>query len=69
MPVVEIPELTPREIEVGRALAKGMTYNQVAAELGISPHTVSMHTRMLRTKLKAENTVQVVNALNLRGLI
>jgi len=37
------PLLTPRELEILRALGEGMTNKAVARQLGISAHTVKFH--------------------------
>ncbi len=50
--------LTPREREVCRALAAGFTNRQIAAQLGMSEHTVRNHTheifRTLRVRTRGE---------------
>ncbi|PYE52768.1 LuxR C-terminal-related transcriptional regulator [Deinococcus yavapaiensis] len=43
--------LTPRELEVLRAIARGLTNKQIASELGTSPHTISAHVRGIFSKL------------------
>jgi DNA-binding CsgD family transcriptional regulator/tetratricopeptide (TPR) repeat protein len=43
--------LTPRELDVLRAIATGMTNAQAADTLSISPHTVNMHVRSIFAKL------------------
>lgn len=45
------PDLTPREIEVLRLVAQGLTDAQVAEELVISPRTVSAHLTSIYRKL------------------
>jgi DNA-binding CsgD family transcriptional regulator/tetratricopeptide (TPR) repeat protein len=42
--------LTPMESRVVRAAVEGATVNQIAAEFGISPHTVDAHLRHVYTK-------------------
>ena len=43
--------LTEREADVVRLLARGHTYAQAAARLGISPHTVASHIKKAYRKL------------------
>ncbi len=52
--------LTEREAEVLRWLAKGLANKQIAAELGISEHTVKFHVSSIYTKLNATNRTQAV---------
>ena len=59
----ESPEgspLTEREAEVLRWLARGLANKQIAAELGISEHTVKFHVSSIYTKLNATNRTQAV---------
>lgn len=44
-------ELTPREVEVLRLLAMGMSNNQIAELLVLSPHTVNVHNQSIFGKL------------------
>jgi DNA-binding CsgD family transcriptional regulator len=60
------PRLTPRELDVLRLLAGGCSYCQVAARLGISPHTVVTHIKNLYRKLDVHSAVgAVMRALQL----
>ncbi len=43
--------LTLRETDVVRLLARGCTYAEVAAQLGISAHTVTSHVKNIYRKL------------------
>jgi DNA-binding NarL/FixJ family response regulator len=43
--------LTAREAEVLRLLAQGLTYDQIAEQLIISPRTVNRHLTAIYTKL------------------
>lgn len=49
--IVELYELTDREREVTRLLARGMPVEQIAASLWISPHTARDHTKAIFAKL------------------
>ncbi len=63
----EIP--TPKELEVLRRLATGMTSDDIAAEMGLSPNTIETHRRHLLDKLNARNSAELVlNAVN-HGLL
>jgi DNA-binding NarL/FixJ family response regulator len=47
--------LTPRELEVLRLVARGLTDAQVAEELVISPRTVSKHLQSIYGKLQVSS--------------
>jgi DNA-binding NarL/FixJ family response regulator len=51
-------ELTPREVEVLRLLASGLTNQQIAKELLISTSTVKNHIQRILTKLGASDRTQ-----------
>ena len=48
----ELDQLSPREREVLRHIARGYTYKEVAAELGISVKTVETHVSTVLRKLQ-----------------
>jgi HD-GYP domain-containing protein (c-di-GMP phosphodiesterase class II) len=48
-------ELTPREVEVLRLIARGLTSAQTASELGIQPKTVNTHIEHIYAKIGASN--------------
>ena len=52
--------LSPREREVLDHLAKGMTGEEVAVRLGVSPETVRTHVRNAMDKLEAHTRVHAV---------
>jgi DNA-binding NarL/FixJ family response regulator len=52
--------LTRREKEVLELIAEGMTNNEVAQKLFISPSTVDTHRKNLLAKLDAKNTASLV---------
>nr|WP_315380552.1 response regulator [uncultured Sphingomonas sp.] len=61
--------LTPRELDVLKAVDRGLLNKQIAHELGIAEITVKMHRSSAFRKLKATTVVdmiQKVRALNLR---
>lgn len=53
-------KLAPRELEVLRLVALGRGTQQIADELGISPHTVRNHVRHFRRKLDARTKLEAV---------
>ena len=63
------PELSTREIQVLKLIAKGKTNPQIAAELNISPLTVKKHRENLLRKLNAHNTAQLISKGRLKGLL
>ena len=62
------PELTPRETEVLRLVAKGLAYKQIAARLTISHRTVQNHVQNTLTKLHLHNRVELVRYAIDQGL-
>jgi DNA-binding NarL/FixJ family response regulator len=55
-----LPEpLSPREIEVVRAVARGRTNAEIAAELFVSLSTVKTHLTNIQSKLDARNRVEI----------
>lgn len=52
--------LTPREREVLRHLADGLTTAQAATRLGVGGETVATHVRRAMAKLNASNRTQAV---------
>ncbi|MEO3776533.1 response regulator transcription factor [Micromonospora sp. B11E3] len=53
------PNLTERELEVVREIARGRTNREIAAELFISLSTVKSHVSGIQTKLDARNRVEI----------
>jgi two-component system response regulator NreC len=52
--------LTPREREVLRLLAEGLSLKEVAARLGITPKTADVHKTSLMRKLDLHDRTQLV---------
>ena len=59
-PPPQIPVLTSREKEVLALIAEGLTNNQIAAQLYISPLTVDSHRKNLLAKLGVKNTAAMI---------
>jgi DNA-binding NarL/FixJ family response regulator len=62
------PRLTPRETEVLRLVAKGLTARQVAERLGLSHRTVENHVNNTLAKLHLHNRAQLVRYAVEQGL-
>ena len=56
------PVLTERQREVTRALERGLSNEEIAAELGIAPRTVRAHCDSLRRQLDIVKRRQIVPA-------
>jgi len=67
--MIPLEELTPREIDVLRLLARGYTNRQIADELSISPRTVEGHRANLSNKLGRSSRVDLVNYAEEHGLL
>lgn len=59
--------LTPREREVVRALAGGLTSKHIARQLGISPRTVDKHRENSMRKLGVHDMGALLHGLRLTG--
>ncbi len=65
----ELDQLTPREREVLRLIARGYAYKEVARELGISAKTVETHVSAVLRKLQLSNRHQLTSWVNERRLL
>jgi len=61
--------LTPREKELLREVAQGLTNKEVAISLGLSEHTVKNHLKNILQKLHLDNRVQLTRYAYERGLV
>lgn len=59
--------LSPREEEVGRLLATGLSNLEVAAELGISICTMHRHISNIKARLHLKNTNQIICYFHEKG--
>ncbi len=61
--------LTPREREILTLLGEGLVNKEIAAQLGISEHTVKTHLAAIYEKLEASNRAEAVATGLRRGLV
>ena len=59
--IVEAYGLTGRELDVTRAIARGLSTNEIAAELYLSPHTVRDHVKGLFEKVGVSSRGELVH--------
>lgn len=64
-----LPALTKREKEILQLISEGLTNNQIAEKLFISPLTVDSHRKNLLTKLNVNNTASLIKLAVQNGLI
>ncbi len=66
----DLPEpLSDREIEVLRLLASGMTRDQAAKMLVLSPFTLKAHIQNIYTKLDVHSRIEAINKAREHGII
>ena len=56
----QMPELTPREIQVLQSIADGLSTKEIADTLNLSHHTVDTHRKNLMIKSKCNNVGHLV---------
>ena len=69
IPSDNLPALTKREKEILQLISEGLTNNQIAEKLFISPLTVDSHRKNLLTKLNVNNTASLIKLAVQNGLI
>jgi DNA-binding NarL/FixJ family response regulator len=65
----ELDQLTPREREVLRLIARGYSYKEIAHDLGISAKTVESHVSSVLRKLQLSSRHQLARWASDRRLI
>ncbi|WP_022798252.1 response regulator [Thermus islandicus] len=65
----DLPALTPREEEVLRLLAQGLSAKGMARALGLSPETVRDHLERLYAKLESRNRVEALERARALGFL
>ena len=61
--------LSPRESEILRLVADGLSNKEIAAELGLSPHTVHRHVANILVKLRLSSRAAAAAYAARQGLI
>ncbi len=61
--------LTQREKEIVKLIEEGLTYKEIAEELGISIHTVHTHIKNTYEKLQAKNRSDAIYKARKKGII
>ena len=61
--------LSPRELEVTRLVAGGLSSREVATTLSLSPRTVEMHVHRILSKLDCRNRVEITRRAAELGLL
>lgn len=61
--------LTPRELEVLRALVEGLSAREICARLFIAPNTLRTHTQNIITKLQVHSKLEAVAFALRNGLV
>lgn len=62
-------DLSPREAELLRLVAAGLTHKEIAAQLNISVHTVHAHQKNIYSKLHAANRQEALRRGRLLGYV
>ena len=63
-----LPDLTPRELELLRLMARGLTNKDISSVLEISVETVKSHLRHVFAKMDVETRAEAVSEAIRRGL-
>ncbi len=67
--VIELTRLTPREMQVLRLVACGMSAKEAAIELSIAPCTVERHVENVRLKTRTRNRAHMIAYVIQEGLL
>jgi DNA-binding NarL/FixJ family response regulator len=63
------PDLSPRELEVLRLMARGLGNKGIAAAIGRSDETIKVHVKSIFTKLGVHDRTEAVTVALARGLL
>jgi DNA-binding NarL/FixJ family response regulator len=65
----EVPTLTRREKEILKMIAEGLTTNDIAQKIFVSPYTVDTHRKNLLSKFDVGNTALLIKTAAAFGLL
>jgi two-component system, NarL family, nitrate/nitrite response regulator NarL len=65
----EVPTLTRREKEILKLIAEGLTTNDIAQKIFVSPYTVDTHRKNLLSKFEVSNTALLIKTAATFGLL
>ena len=68
-PEEQLQELTPRQIEVLRLVAQGLSYKEVAQALFVTEHTVKYHIAEVMNRLQVKHRREAIAYARRAGLI
>jgi DNA-binding NarL/FixJ family response regulator len=68
-PDQSVEDLTPRELEVLRLMAQGLSNRKIAEQLAVNERTIKSHVGEILSKLGVENRTQAVTYGAAHGLI
>lgn len=68
-PLPNAVSITDRELKVIQQVARGFTAQEIAAQMGISTHTVSTHVKRIYKKLHVHSRSEAVYEASLLGLL
>jgi DNA-binding NarL/FixJ family response regulator len=57
-----VEALSNRELEVFEMIGQGLTTQQIAGKLGLSPRTIETHRKRIKEKLNLQNSAQLTRA-------
>ncbi len=63
------PELTPRQLEVLRLLAEGLSMKEAGRNLNIAPRTVAFHKYQMMAQLKITSSAGLVQYAVRQGIV
>ena len=65
----QTPQLTERELQIVRLIARGLTTPQIAGALSLSPETVKWHRKKILSKFSAATSAEMVRMSIEQGIL